>query len=54
MIVEFSYQEKNKDSLVYVNSKIKICIICGNDKIESHEFGVSCEECGTTFGRTKC
>ena len=54
MTVKLSYQEKNTDSLVYVNSKIKICIFCGNDKIESHEFGVSCEECGTELRRKKC
>ncbi len=44
----------NDESSVYLNQNIKICIICGYDKIDSFEFGVSCEECGASFGRSKC
>ena len=42
-----------KEFLQIANPEIKICIICGYDKIESYEFGISCEECGTSFGRKK-
>ena len=55
---KFNYQNKSnkrkKNQLIYFNPKILICIDCGNDKIESYEFGVSCEECGAFFGRSKC
>lgn len=54
MKTKIIHQEKNDESLVYVNSNIKICIICGNHNIEFFEHGISCEECGTTFGRQKC
>jgi len=48
-------ERKNKNqNLAYKNSQIKICIVCGYDKIESYEFGVSCEDCGALFGRLKC
>ena len=46
-------QEKNSTPQI-VNQNIRICIICGYDKVESHEFGMSCEECGASFGRSKC
>ena len=51
MMVQPNHKEKT-DELVYVNPDLKICIICGSEKIESYEFGVSCEECGTLFGRS--
>jgi len=41
------------DELLYVNPDIMICLICGDDKIEFHEFGISCEECRTLSGRSK-
>ena len=48
-------QKKNNNKcLVYLNANIKICLMCGNSDVEFLEYGVSCEECGTTFGRTKC
>jgi len=51
---EIIYTQKIKDSLNLVNQDIKICIICGCDKIESHEFGISCEDCGALLWRVKC
>lgn len=42
-----------EEFLQIVNPEIKICIVCGYDKIESFEFGMSCEDCGTSFGRKK-
>lgn len=54
MTLQLTCKKKNMGSLLYINSNIRICIICGHDKIESYEFGVSCEECGTSFGRIKC
>lgn len=39
-------QEKEK---AYLDARIKICIQCGNDKVESYEHGVSCESCGTSL-----
>ena len=47
-----SYVEEKYPPLI-VNQDIKICIHCGYDNIESHEHGISCEECGTSFGRSK-
>ena len=38
--------EKEK---AYLDTRIKICIQCGNDKVESYEHGVSCESCGTSL-----
>ena len=53
--MEQTIVQKNKsESLEYVNPDILICIICGNEKIESYEHGVSCEDCGAFFGRVKC
>ena len=52
MMEQVNLKEKT-DELVYVNPDIRICLICGDDRIESHEFGISCEECGTLFGRSK-
>ena len=54
MMVKINQKRENPEQLVYLNSGIKICIFCGYDKIESHEHGVSCEQCGTSFGRAKC
>lgn len=51
-MIQVNHKEKT-DELVYMHPEIRICLICGNDKIESHEFGISCEECGTLFGRSK-
>ena len=45
--------KRDKNSLEYSNQNIKICIICGHDKIESFEHGISCEECGALFRRKK-
>ena len=53
MQVEIIKKKTNDPKLIYKNSRIKICILCGYDKIESYEFGVSCEDCGTLFGRSK-
>lgn len=47
-------QENKEECLQIVNPETKICIVCGYDKIESFEFGMSCEDCGTSFGRKKC
>lgn len=49
---ELVYQKEN-DSLEYSNQHIKICILCGYEKIESFEHGISCEECGALFRRKK-
>jgi hypothetical protein len=54
MQLEIIERRINHKDLVYKNLKIRICIICGYDKIESYEYGVSCEDCGTSFGRLKC
>ncbi len=51
---ELIQRKNNHQGLVYKNLEIRICIICGCDKIESYEYGVSCEDCGTSFGRLKC
>lgn len=48
------HRKTNKEYLAYLNSDIKICLMCGNSEIEFFEHCVSCEECGTTFRRTKC
>jgi len=53
MQVEIIEKKTNDPKLIYKNFQIKICILCGYDKIESYEFGVSCEDCGTLFGRSK-
>ncbi|MDH3487607.1 MAG: hypothetical protein OEL82_06150 [Nitrosopumilus sp.] len=45
--------KEEKESLQIVNQEIRICIICGYEKIESFEFGMSCEECWVSFGRKK-
>ncbi len=47
-------QNNNNEILIYKNPQIIICLVCGNNKIDSFEFGISCEECGTSFGRLKC
>ena len=39
-------KEKEKQNL---DTRIKICIQCGNDKVEFYEHGVSCESCGTSL-----
>ena len=49
---ELIYRKEN-NQLEYSNQNIKICIICGNDKIEYFEHGISCEECGASFRRRK-
>lgn len=51
MMPKIIHQEKKENPLVCKNSNIKICIICGNDNIESFEFGISCEECGSLLVR---
>ena len=51
---EIVYAEEENSKMQIKNQDIKICIICGYDKVESHEFGISCEECGALFGRSKC
>lgn len=33
------------------NKDIKICINCGNSEIDSHEYGISCEDCGILLWR---
>ena len=33
----------------HLDTRIKICIQCGNDKVEFYEHGVSCESCGTSL-----
>ena len=42
---------KDNYSLEYLNQDIRICIICGHDKIDYFEHGISCEECGALFRR---
>ena len=51
---EIIKRKNTNQNFIYKNSKIKICISCGFDKIDSYEFGVSCEECGASFGRLTC
>ncbi len=46
-------QENKEEFLQIVNPEIKICIVCRYDKIESFEFGMSCEDYETSFGRRK-
>lgn len=43
--------QKNKTELKIKNNDIKICINCGNSKIDSHEYGISCEDCGILLWR---
>lgn len=54
MLVKLCAQEKEDDPLICKNLNIRICTICGHDKIESFEFGISCEECGSLLERLKC
>jgi len=54
MQTKITERKNNESHLVYKNSEIRICVICGYNKIDSYEFGVSCEECGALFGRSKC
>jgi len=35
------------DEHLLVDPRLKICIECGQSKVEYHEFGISCESCGT-------
>ncbi len=51
MMPKLVHQEKKEESLVCKNSNIRICTICGHDQIESFEFGISCEECGSLLER---
>lgn len=32
-----------------IRRQIRICVACGNTKVEEYEFGISCEVCGTSF-----
>ena len=43
--------QRDKNELKVKNKHVKICINCGNSKIESHEFGISCEDCGILLWR---
>ncbi|WP_185736617.1 hypothetical protein [Candidatus Nitrosopumilus sp. SW] len=43
--------QKNNDNLKIKNNEIRICIHCGNVKIDSYEFGISCEDCGILLWR---
>lgn len=40
--VDYKFTERN----LLVDSRLKICIECGHDKVEHYEFGISCEICG--------
>ena len=51
MIQQISQNQVKEGILVCKNSEVRICIICGCDKIESFEFGISCEECGSLLER---
>ena len=42
--------QKNSE-LKIKNKDIKICINCGNSKIDSYEYGISCEDCGILLWR---
>lgn len=42
---------KYKNDLEIKNNDIKICINCGNSKIDSYEFAISCEDCGILLWR---
>ena len=39
-------KEKEKN---FLDTRIKICIQCGNEKVEFYEHGVSCESCGISL-----
>lgn len=43
--------QKNNNELKIKNKDIKICINRGNLKIDSHEYGISCEDCGILLWR---
>lgn len=32
-----------------VSRQLKICVACGNMQVDEYEFGISCEQCGTSF-----
>ena len=51
MIQPLSQMESNGDTLICKNLDVKICLICGCEKIEFFEFGISCEECGSLLER---
>ena len=40
---------KNTKKCFVINSKLKICIECGHSNVDSYEFGISCENCGSLF-----
>ena len=44
-IIPYVNYKLTEESLL-VDSRLKICIECGQDKVESYEFGISCEICG--------
>jgi len=41
----------NKNELKIKNKDVKICINCVNSKVESHEYVISCEDCGILLWR---
>lgn len=41
--------KKQEIEKTYLDTRIRICIQCGNDKVESYEHGISCETCGTSL-----
>jgi ribosomal protein L37AE/L43A len=42
-------QKKNGIKKQYISWHLKICVNCGNTKVQVYEFGISCELCGTSF-----
>lgn len=43
-------QKKNTGKEKYgVDSRIRICINCGNINVDLYEFGMSCESCGISL-----
>ncbi len=45
--MEQTHEKKLKKA--FLDTRIKICIQCGNEKVELYEHGMSCESCGTSL-----
>ena len=41
-------------NVMLVNSRVKICVKCGNNRVELNSAGFSCKECGMIPQRSKC
>ena len=42
-------QEADGVNIGPVSRQLRICVACGNTQVEEYEFGISCEQCGTSF-----